>query len=153
MSRSDWSLLHGLQIDGRASYADLARTTGLPQPVVTRRVTRLLSSGIAVLDVDIAPHILENKVAAQIWMSATPDRLEASGRALAAFPEVAFAAAVSGTRNLVVFIECARHEDIFRFITTELARIDGIRDIEVVPTIAVLKRATSRIDRGDVLIP
>lgn len=42
----DRSLLHGLERDGRASYADLAAATGISAAAARRRVLRLLDDGV-----------------------------------------------------------------------------------------------------------
>ena len=41
MDDTDWRLLEALQRDGRASYADLARTIAMSPSAVTERVRRL----------------------------------------------------------------------------------------------------------------
>src|SRR5690606_25234033 len=42
----DWRLVRCLQANGRASYADLARTVGLSQAAARARVVRLLDAGV-----------------------------------------------------------------------------------------------------------
>jgi Lrp/AsnC family leucine-responsive transcriptional regulator len=54
---TDWRLLEALQRDGRASYAELARTVSMSPSAVTERVRRLEEAGVitgysAVIDHD-----------------------------------------------------------------------------------------------------
>lgn len=46
LDTTDWRLLDALQRDGRASYADLARTVEMSPSAVTERVRRLEQSGV-----------------------------------------------------------------------------------------------------------
>src|SRR4030088_1415428 len=46
MDDTDWRLLEALQRDGRASYADLARTIAMSPSAVTERVRRLEEAGV-----------------------------------------------------------------------------------------------------------
>jgi Lrp/AsnC family transcriptional regulator, leucine-responsive regulatory protein len=46
VDRTDWALLAALQEDGRASFADLARTVSMSPSAVAERVRRLEEAGI-----------------------------------------------------------------------------------------------------------
>jgi Lrp/AsnC family leucine-responsive transcriptional regulator len=46
LDATDWRILQALQADGRASYADLARTVAMSPSAVTERVRRLEEAGV-----------------------------------------------------------------------------------------------------------
>ncbi|GLZ01067.1 Lrp/AsnC family transcriptional regulator [Actinoplanes sp. NBRC 103695] len=46
VDRTDWALLAALQEDGRASFADLARTVSMSPSAVAERVRRLEEAGV-----------------------------------------------------------------------------------------------------------
>jgi Lrp/AsnC family leucine-responsive transcriptional regulator len=46
LDATDWRILEALQADGRASYADLARTVAMSPSAVTERVRRLEEAGV-----------------------------------------------------------------------------------------------------------
>ena len=46
LDREDLLILMELQGDGRMSYADISRRTGIPSSTIHDRVKRLLSSGV-----------------------------------------------------------------------------------------------------------
>jgi Lrp/AsnC family leucine-responsive transcriptional regulator len=46
LDNTDWRLLEALQRDGRASYAELARTVAMSPSAVTERVRRLEETGV-----------------------------------------------------------------------------------------------------------
>jgi DNA-binding Lrp family transcriptional regulator len=81
-------------------------------------------------------------------MAASPASLEACGKALATLADVAFAAAVSGPHNLVASVACRSLPDLYRFIADDLARIDGLTAIEVVPIMTTVKQSTTAVDKG-----
>jgi DNA-binding Lrp family transcriptional regulator len=147
LQSADWALIKCLEADGRSSYATLAASSALTASTAARRTQWLLGCGIVSIEVDIAPHAVDRSINAQIWMSAPPAHLERCGRAVADLPEVVFTAAVSGIRNLVASVSCTSQEDLYHFITVKLAAVADLADIEVVPTIAMLKQATSLVDQ------
>ncbi|GLU45823.1 AsnC family transcriptional regulator [Nocardiopsis ansamitocini] len=51
----DWRLVHRLQVDGRASYAELARHVGLSQAAARSRVVRLIDAGVVHVTALIEP--------------------------------------------------------------------------------------------------
>ncbi len=54
----DWRLVRRLLVDGRASYADLARQVGLSQAAARSRVVRLLESGVVHVTALVEPTAL-----------------------------------------------------------------------------------------------
>ncbi|GAA3726101.1 DNA-binding Lrp family transcriptional regulator [Spinactinospora alkalitolerans] len=51
----DWRLIRRLQVDGRASYAELARCVGLSQAAARSRVVRLIDAGVVHVTALIEP--------------------------------------------------------------------------------------------------
>ena len=62
---------------------------------------------------------------------------------IAAQPEVAFAGATTGPTNLLVSVVCTDTGHLYRYLTTQIGELAGIRHIETAPTIRTLKRAGS----------
>lgn len=70
------------------------------------------------------------------------------GEALATHPQVPFAAAVTGPANLVATANCHDLDDLYGYLTTELATVDGIQEVEVALMIRRIKQAGALMD-GD----
>ncbi|GGS81339.1 Lrp/AsnC family transcriptional regulator [Nonomuraea spiralis] len=137
----DDALLAELSRDGRTGYADLAAVTGWSESTVRRRVEQLCAAGALFFDMDVLPMLLDYQVEAQLWMSVPPADLDATGRALADHPEVAFAGATTGPTNLAASVVCRDDAAFYRYLTDSLGALPAIRHIETAPIIRTIKRA------------
>ena len=97
----DEPLLKELARDGRASTAALAATIHWHESTVRRRIDELRRSGLLYFEVDIDNRVLGLNVHALPRLSVEPAPLDEAGNALAAHPEIPFAAATTGPTNLV----------------------------------------------------
>jgi DNA-binding Lrp family transcriptional regulator len=129
--------------DGRASYAELAEATHWHESTVRRRVEELRAAGLLYLDVDVDEAAFGVKTQANLCMSVTPARLAAVGSALAQHFEIPFAAATTGSSNLIASVLCWDDQALYRYITERIAALDGVTALEVVPTIRNVKRAAT----------
>jgi DNA-binding Lrp family transcriptional regulator len=144
----DDDLLRALTRDGRASWKALAAATGRSEAQVARRVEALLASGAVFTDVETAPVLLGFRACAMLWISAAPGALDRVGKALSVHPETAYVAAVTGTRNLVAYVLCRDVAELYAYLTRGVGPIEGVRDVEVAPTMRVVKQQGSIMD-GD----
>lgn len=143
----DQAILGQLVIDGRSSYAQLADVAGISEGRASRRLQALLERGVASLDVDLSSEALGWNVTAQLWMTVAPADLHACGIALAALPEVTFAAAITGPHNLTAVAVCRDHRDLYRLVTTGVGAVPGIATLEVSPRTRVIKQAGALVER------
>ena len=143
LSEQDEALAALLAKDGRATAAALAAGTGWHEATVRRRIAQLQRAGALYFDIDLDERVLGGAVSAELWISAEPRALIAVGTAIAAHPEVAFAGATTGPTNLLVSVVCADTGHLFRYLTTEIGELPGIRHIETAPAIRTLKRGGS----------
>ena len=148
LERGDDALLGLLARDGRTSYAVLSRATGMSVGRVMRRVDALQASGVVYFDVDIAVAAVGTITAASLWLQVAPARLESVGCAIAAHDEVPFAAAISGEHNLVAALRSESLDELYSYLTTKIATIDGITRYEVSPVLRHIKQAGA-INAGD----
>jgi DNA-binding Lrp family transcriptional regulator len=134
--------------DGRASWAAVAAATGRSEAQVARRVEALLAAGAVFVDAEVAPRLLGFHTSAMLWVSAAPSALEQVGAELAVHAETAFVGATTGPTNLVASVLCRDNDDLYRYLTERVGRIDGVRDLEVVPSMRTVKQQGSTMD-GD----
>jgi DNA-binding Lrp family transcriptional regulator len=142
----DEDLLAVLRRDGRAGWKELAAATGRPESQVARRVETLLRTGAIFVDAETAPTLLGFRAWAMLWVSVAPSALERVGHELSQHPESAFVAATTGPTNLVASVLCRDTDDLYRYLTERVGRIDGVRDLEVVPAMRVVKQQGSIMD-------
>lgn len=139
LDTTDRALLAALEGDGRTGIEDLAAATGIPASTARRRLEELRASGVLYFDVDLGERILAGDVRAMLWLNVPPGDLDAAGTALAGHPEVAFAGACTGPQNLYVSVMTADPAALYRYLTTSVAELPGVREVESAPVISLLK--------------
>jgi DNA-binding Lrp family transcriptional regulator len=143
--REDAPLLAELGRDGRASYATLAAATGSSAARMRRRMHELVSRGAAYVDVDLAIEALGFDVMAYVWMTVAPSRLDEVGHRIAALPETAYAAAVTGPANLLASVIARDTDGLYRYVTEQLGALQGVERAEVAPVFRRVKQAGSLV--------
>jgi DNA-binding Lrp family transcriptional regulator len=140
----DRRLLELLRVDGRAPVEDMARTCGTSASTVRRRLHDLRAGGLLYLDVDVTPEVIELPLRTMLWLTVAPAHLDAAGRALAAHPEVPFAAAIAGRANIYASVANADAAGLYRYLTSRVAELPGVQAVETAPVIRTVKAAGTR---------
>lgn len=144
LSTQDRSLLAALGRDGRAAAHDLARHTGLSLSSVRRRIHELRAGGVLYFDVDFDPTLLGLTVGVSLWATVPPAAVESVGAALAAHPEVAFAAATTGSTGLYVSLLCRDTRALYNYLTGPLAQLTDLVSVQTAPLVRTVKQSTDR---------
>lgn len=143
LSKTDEALLSVLAQDGRASYAVLAQKANISESSARRKVDHLRRTGVLEVQLDADPATLGFPTQARLWMSVKPSALAETGRELRNHPEVYFAAATTGPRNLVASIATTTTGELYRYLTERIGSLDGVNDVETAPILRTLKRVDS----------
>jgi DNA-binding Lrp family transcriptional regulator len=138
----DFALFDALGVDGRASHAELAATTGWSESTVRRRMDQLRAVGVLYFDIELDMPVFGFRSATWLWLSVPPADLAAAGEALIKFPEVAYAAATTGTANLAACVVCRDETEFYEFLTAKAATIPGVQHVETAPIIRTVKQAS-----------
>ncbi|MDH2425825.1 AsnC family transcriptional regulator [Sphaerisporangium sp. TRM90804] len=150
---SDGPLLEALARDGRASWSALAEATGWSERQVAQRVAALLSAAAISFYLDIADAAVGIHSVANLWFTVAPADLAVVGAQVADHAEVAFAAAVTGPTNLMASVRCRDATALYRYLTTKVAAVNGVRTVETVPLLTRLKQSHFLIENGQVREP
>ncbi|MET9884382.1 AsnC family transcriptional regulator [Streptomyces sp. NPDC006430] len=153
LDEAELALLSVLGQDGRAGYPELARASGLSESTARRRVDRLRELRALYFDVELVPWTLGLEAEATLMLTAAPARLAEVGAALAGHPEVPFAAAVTGTANLLAAVVCRDTDALYTYLTERIGAVPGIRHVEVIPTLRNVKRAGMLVEGGRLVDP
>jgi len=143
LTPQDEPLLAELARDGRASNAALAAAIHWHESTVRRRIDELRRNGLLYFEVDIDNRVLGMNVHAMLWLSVEPASLAETGRAMAAHPEIPFAAATTGPTNLVASAVFRDTPHLYEYLTGELAGLPGVSSVQTAPIIRTLKRTGS----------
>jgi DNA-binding Lrp family transcriptional regulator len=144
----DTALFDALGVDGRASHAELATVTGWSESTVRRRMEQLRDGGALYFDIELDLSAFGFRSPTWLWLSVPPSDLAATGEALAKFPEVAYAAATTGTANLAVCAVCRNETEFYEFLTARVGTLPGVGRVETSPIIRTVKQASPVVPPG-----
>ena len=149
----DQVLLSALARDGRASLRRLSAQTGWSSARVARRLEQLQHGGAIFFDVDLDVGRLGFDTSAMLWMTVAPSDLAAVGQALTTHDEVAFSAAVTGSANLIASVMCRNPAGLYSYLTTRIAALPAVRQIETSLMLRRFKAAGSILTPTGVAVP
>ncbi|MFE9635344.1 Lrp/AsnC family transcriptional regulator [Streptomyces sp. NPDC006463] len=153
LDEAELALLAVLGREGRAGYPELARATGLTESTARRRLERLRDLEALFFDVEFVPALFGYEAEATLVLTVPPARLAEVGAALASHPEVAFAAAVTGAASLVAVVVCRDTEALYTYLTERIGAVDGVGQVELIPTLRSVKRAGMLVEDGRLVDP
>ncbi|MET8978217.1 winged helix-turn-helix transcriptional regulator [Streptomyces sp. NPDC004539] len=136
----DERLLAVLYKDGRASLGELQSATAQSESVVRHRLDQLRSRGILYYDVQYDSEPLGTHVEAMLWLTVAPSALAAAGRALAGHPEVSFAAATTGSANLVAATQHRSGASLYSYLSERIGALEGVYSVETALTLRQVKQ-------------
>ena len=125
----DRSIIRALQLDGRASYAELASSVGLSPPAVRQRMQRLMESGLLQVVAVTDPLKLGLPVMALVGIEVDGDIREVAD-AVGAIDEAIYVVLTSGSFDLFAEVVCADMDQLFEVVNDRLKRIPGVRATE-----------------------
>ncbi|MEV6981176.1 AsnC family transcriptional regulator [Sphaerisporangium sp. NPDC051017] len=140
-------MLEVLRADGRASIDELTAATTASASTVCRRLHQLRAGGVLHFDVDVDLAAFDVPVRTMLWLTIGIGELLAAGAALAASPEVAFAAGVTGASDLFASVSTRDTSALWRFLTSVVGRLPGVRDVETVTALRPVKGAVAFFPR------
>lgn len=147
LTATDHALAAVLARDGRAGYPELARAAGCSVSTAQRRLAELRRHGVLYFDLDHDPRVLGRTKLAMLWLGVAPAAQDEAGRALAAHPEVSFAASTTGPANLYAAVNCPDNAALHRYLTGPIARLPGLTSVETAPITETVKRAGTALSR------
>ena len=140
MDELDAQIIAMLRKDGRASNAGIARSVGVSEGTVRRRLKRLVQEKfiqvIAVLD----PGKMGLTSEALIGIQVDPDKIDQVADDLARLEEVTWVAVTTGSYDIFAWTTLPSAEELGIFLRTKAGTIPGVRRTETFVTLAVKKR-------------
>lgn len=137
----DKSIIEGLERNGRSNYAELAERLGISQATVSRRVARLKEEDIIKITAIRNPSKIGYLANAYIVLRADLNKVNAICSELAVFPEVHMIMTLMSGFEILAGIHLQNPETLNKFIVGEIARIDGVSNIETLVCAEIKKRS------------
>ena len=122
----DRRIMKLLRHDARLSYAHIARTVGLSEPTVRKRIDRLVRAGAIINSARINPAPIGFPIDAMVGINVVRGKVKEVGRQLAAMENVAYMAYVAGNFDIIIQAYLPHMEGLFKFLNEDLEKIDGI---------------------------
>lgn len=123
----DCQIIALLQLDGRMSNVDIARTIGVAEATVRKRIDRLLSEGLIRVVAVPAVDKLGLEVETVIMLKVDLGQVARIGEQLAAMKEVRSVKYTTGEYDIILEAVFPSDEGLLQFLTNRLAKIQGIR--------------------------
>lgn len=136
----DWQILGILKEDGRETFQAIANRLGINESSVRRRYERLRAAHCMQLLTLVPSAALGMGAETLMTVRVAPARLDAVARKLAQLPFVRYLAAMLDENALFCEVITPSTQELSRFITEELARLDGVKGWSASMELLYLKR-------------
>jgi len=137
----DRHIIETLQIDGRASHAQIARGLGVSEGTVRRRLSKLIADRVIRIVAIAEPEQLGYYTSAFIGLQIDPSRVEAVASELAALHETEHVSITTGAFDIFMWVNLASPEALARFLHRKVGTIDGVRQTETFVSLETRKRS------------
>jgi Lrp/AsnC family transcriptional regulator for asnA, asnC and gidA len=135
----DRDLVLALQRDGRSSYASLASQVGMSQAAVRSRVQRLLDTGALSIAAVADPFAFGFTVTAMVGMTFTGD-LEKLATEIGDIEQIHFVVITAGRYDCLAELVCVDQADLLALINDRIRSIPGVKDVEVITYLRMVKQ-------------
>ncbi|MFD5028244.1 Lrp/AsnC family transcriptional regulator [Streptomyces sp. NPDC058373] len=130
-------LLHD---DGRTNAGDISRTLGLSQSTAYRLLHSVLDRGLVLPRVEIEPALVGYPVEPVIALTTDLSAIVPTATALGRHRAARYVSTVAGVSSLIFHGAFEDEAALSTFITQDLARLDGVRGIDICLALDVLTR-------------
>lgn len=129
MDGIDKAIVEALQLDGRTSYATLAKKVGKSEAAVRQRVQRLIESGVMQIVAVTDPLTLGFARQAMVGIRVSGDLREIADK-LAEIAEIDYVVITAGSFDLLVELVCYDDDHLLSLVNERIRAVPGVRDTE-----------------------
>ena len=140
MDDLDRRIIGILEQDGRSSNARIARSVGVSEGTVRRRLKRLISDQIVSVTALPDPRRLGYESEALIGVQVDPDKIDEVAESLAKLEHTRWVAVTTGTYDVFAWATVLNAEALGLFLRERVGTIPGVRRTETFVNLAVVKR-------------
>lgn len=145
LTELDRRLVAALQLNGRASWTQVARALGAPESTVARRGQQLLDSGLVGVT-GVLDHLRCGLgISLMVRMRCRPGAANSVAGALADLPEARFVTVVTGSADVAAEVVVRDHHDVTRVLVDDLPCPEDITETESM----VVVRKFSAVEEWD----
>ncbi|MCC7118760.1 MAG: Lrp/AsnC family transcriptional regulator [Anaerolineales bacterium] len=126
----DVYIIEALRKDGRAAFAQIAEQLKVSPGMIRQRYNRLVELGYLKVVAATNPLLMGKRSMSLIGIRTEAKKMLAVAEYLSKLDEVIYVVFVSGGYDIMAEVFCKDHEDLLKFMTEKLAKVDGVRETE-----------------------
>jgi Lrp/AsnC family transcriptional regulator for asnA, asnC and gidA len=126
----DRYIIETLQKDGREAFAQIAEHLKVSPGMIRQRYNRLVELGYLKVIAATNPLMMGKRTMAMIGVRTDGRKMLEAANKISKFDEVVYVVFVSGGYDIMLEVFCKDHEDLLKFMTEKLAKVDGVRETE-----------------------
>lgn len=139
LDKIDLHIIEAMRKDGREAFAQIAEQLNVSPGMIRQRYNRLVEMGYLKVVAVTNPLMMGKRTMAMIGVRTDGRRLLEVAEHLTKFDEVVYIVVVSGRYDLMIEVFCRDHEDLLKFMTEKLAKVDGVRETESFMHLKIIK--------------
>jgi Lrp/AsnC family transcriptional regulator for asnA, asnC and gidA len=126
----DRHIINAMREDGREAFSKIAEDLQVSPGMIRQRYNRLVKLGYLKVVAVTNPLMMGKRTMAMIGIRTDGRKMLDVAEKICKFDEVVYIVVVSGRYDLMIEVFCSDHEDLLKFITEKLAKVDGVREQE-----------------------
>lgn len=126
----DQYIIDAMRKDGREAFAQIAEKLNVSPGMIRQRYNRLVEMGYLKVVAVTNPLMMGLRTMALIGIHTDGHRMLRVAEQISKLEEVVYLVVVSGRYDIICEVFCRDHEDLLKFLTEKLAKIEGIRETE-----------------------
>ena len=126
----DKYIIEAMRQDGRIAFAQIAEQLKVSPGMIRVRYNRMVKQGLIKVVAITNPLNMGFSAMTMIGIRTDGERLLEVSRLVAAFDEVIYLIVVSGRFDIIAEVVCRDHNDLLKFLTEKLYKVNGVRESE-----------------------
>ena len=127
----DQYIIDAMRKDGREAFAQIAEKLNVSPGMIRQRYNRLVELGYLKVVAVTNPLMMGMRTMALIGIHTDGHKMLQVADEISKLDEVVYLVVVSGRYDIICEVFCRDHEDLLKFLTEKLAKVDGIRETEI----------------------
>jgi Lrp/AsnC family transcriptional regulator for asnA, asnC and gidA len=125
--------------DGREAFAQIAEKLNVSPGMIRQRYNRVVELGYLKVVAVTNPLMMGIRTMALIGIRTDGDKMLQVAEKISKLEEVVYLVVVSGRYDIMCEVFCTDHEDLLKFLTQKLSKVDGIRETESYIYLKIMK--------------
>ncbi len=139
LDKIDLYIIDAMREDGREAFAQIAEKLNVSPGMIRQRYNRLVKLGYLKVVAVTNPLMMGKRTMAMIGIRTDGRKMLEVANKLIKFDEVVYIVVVSGRYDIMVEVFCSDHEDLLKFLTEKLAKVEGVRETESFMHLKIVK--------------